>query len=435
VTKAIEALEKDHQLGGRRGGADILSRVVVTGIGVISPNGLTVEEFWRNLTQGVSGVGPVSTFDASPYSCRIAGEVKGFDPVQYMDAKTARRTSRFVQFAVAATKMALADARLTIDDHNRDSVGVVMNTGGGGMPDVVEGERVFLTKGPNRVSPLLIPALIPNMGSCQVSMLWGIRGPVISSIAACASGVYALVEAKRLIDTGEAEAVIAGSSESALIPVVFAALCNMRALSTRNGEPQKACRPFDLHRDGFVPGEGGGVVILERYEDAKRRGVPIYTEIVGGSLTADAYHVTAPDPAGEGAALAMSRALQSAGLGPEDIDYICAHGTGTPLNDVSETVSIKKVFGDHAYKVSISSPKSMVGHLMGAAGSISTIACALAIRDGIIPPTINLETPDPQCDLDYVPNVARRAPVRAAMANGFGFGGQNAVAVFRACEE
>jgi 3-oxoacyl-[acyl-carrier-protein] synthase II len=412
-----------------------VSRVVVTGIGVISPIGLTVEEFWHNLTHGVSGVGTVTAFDASPYACRIAGEVKDFDPTQYMDAKAARRASRFVQFAVAATKMALADAGLAIDDHNRDSVGVVMNTGGGGMPDVVEGERVFLTKGPGRVSPLLIPALIPNMASCQVSMLWGIRGPVITSIEACASGIYALVEAKRLIDLGEAAAVIAGSSEAVLIPVVFAAFSNMRALSTRNDDPQKACRPFDLHRDGFVPGEGAGVMILERYEDAKRRGAPIYAEIVGGSLTADAYHLTMPDPNGYGATLAMSRALKSAGLGPEDIDYICAHGTGTPLNDVSETMSIKKVFGEHAYKVPISSPKSMVGHLMGAAGAISSIACVLAIRDGIIPPTINLETPDPECDLDYVPNVARHTPVRTAMANGFGFGGQNSVAIFRACEE
>jgi 3-oxoacyl-[acyl-carrier-protein] synthase II len=412
-----------------------VSRVVVTGIGVISPNGLTVEEFWHNLTHGISGVRAVTSFDASPYTCRIAGEVKDFDPAQYMDAKAARRASRFVQFAAAATKMALADADLAIDDHNRDSVGVVMNTGGGGMPDVVEGERVFLTKGPGRVSPLLIPALIPNMASCQISMLWGIHGPVITSIEACASGIYALVEAKRLIDLGEATAVIAGSSEAALIPVVFAALCNMRALSTRNGEPEKACRPFDLHRDGFVPGEGAGVMILERYEDAKQRGAPIYAEILGGSLTADAYHVTAPDPNGYGAALAMSRALKSAGLGPEDIDYICAHGTGTPLNDVSETMSIKKVFGEHAYRVPISSPKSMVGHLMGAAGAISSIACVLAIHDGIIPPTINLDTPDPECDLDYVPNVARHVPVRTAMANGFGFGGQNSVAVFRACEE
>jgi 3-oxoacyl-[acyl-carrier-protein] synthase II len=408
---------------------------VVTGIGVVSPIGLTVEEFWHNLTHGVSGVGPVTAFDASPFTCRIAGEVKDFEPAQYMDAKAARRTSRFVQFAVAATKMAVADARFTIDDHNRDSVAVVMNTGGGGMPDVVEGERVFLTKGPGRVSPLLIPALIPNMASCQVSMIWGIHGPVITSIEACASGIYALVEAKRLIDMGEAVAVIAGSSEAALIPVVFAAFCNMRALSTSNGEPQKACRPFDLNRDGFVAGEGAGVMILERYEDARQRGAPIYAEVLGGSLTADAYHVTAPEPSGYGAALAMSRALKSAGVGPEDIDYICAHGTGTPLNDVSETMSIKKVFGEHAYRVPISSPKSMVGHLMGAAGAISTIACVLAIRDGIIPPTINLETPDPECDLDYVPNVARRTPVRTAMANGFGFGGQNSVAVFRACED
>jgi 3-oxoacyl-[acyl-carrier-protein] synthase II len=264
-------------------------------------------------------------------------------------------------------------------------------------------------------------------------LLWGIRGPVITSIAACASGIYAFVEAKRLIDQGEATAVIAGGTEAALMPVIFAAICNMRAMSTRNDEPQKACRPFDLHRDGFVAGEGAGVMILERYEDARRRGAPIYAEVGGGSLTADAYHMTAPDPDGHGATLAMSRAVKSAGLGPEDIDYISAHGTGTPLNDVSETLSIKKALGEHAYNVAISSPKSMVGHLMGAAGAISAIASVLAIRDGIIPPTINLDTPDPKCDLDYVPNVARRARVRAAMANGFGFGGQNSVAVFRAC--
>lgn len=408
---------------------------MVTGIGVISPIGLTVDDFWHNLTHGVSGVGPVTAFDASPYACRIAAEVKDFEPAQYMDVKVARRTSRFVQFAVAATKMALADARLTIDEHNRDSAGVVMNTGGGGVLEVVGGDRVLLTKGPRRVNPVLVPAVNPNMASCQVSLLWGIRGPVITSIAACASGIYAFVEAKRLIDQGEATAVIAGGTEAALMPVIFAAICNMRALSTRNDEPQKACRPFDLHRDGFVAGEGAGVMILERYEDARRRGAPIYAEVAGGSLTADAYHITAPAPDGHGATLAMSRAIKSAGLGPEDIDYISAHGTATPLNDVSETLSIKKALGEHAYKVAISSPKSMVGHLMGAAGAISAIASVLAIRDGIIPPTINLDTPDPKCDLDYVPNVARRAQVRAAMANGFGFGGQNSVAVFRACEE
>ncbi len=412
-----------------------MSRVVVTGIGVISPIGITVNEFWHNLTNGVSGVGPVTLFDASDLPCRIAAEVKDFEPAQHMDAKTARRTSRFVQFAVAATKNALDDASLAIDGHNSDSVGVVMNTGGGGLGDVAEGERVFLTKGPGRVSPLLVPALIPNMASCQISMLWGIHGPVITSIEACASGIYAFVEAKRLIDSGEATAVIAGSSESAIIPLAFAALSNMRALSVRNDEPRRACRPFDQHRDGTVLGEGAGVMILERYEDAKRRGAPIYAEVAGGSLTADAYHVTAPDPTGRGAALAVTRALHSAGVAPDDVDYICAHGTGTPLNDVSETLSIKKALGEHAYRVAISSPKSMVGHLMGAAGAISAATAVLAIRDGVIPPTINLETPDPECDLDYVPKAARRTPVRVAMANGFGFGGQNSVVVLKACEE
>ena len=412
-----------------------MTRVAVTGIGVTSPIGITVDEFWHNLTNGVSGVGPVTLFDASSLSCRIAAEVKDFEPAQHMDAKTARRTSRFVQFAVTATKTALDDAGLTIDEHNSDSVGVVMNTGGGGLGDVAEGQEVFLTKGAARVSPLLVPALIPNMASCQVSMLWGIHGPVITSIEACASGIYAFVEAKRLIDLGEATAVIAGSSESVIIPVAFAALCNMKAMSTRNDDPQRACRPFDLHRDGLVAGEGAGVMILERYDDAKRRGAPIYAEVAGGSLTADAYHVTAPDPTGRGAALAMTRALHSAGVAPEDVDYVCAHGTGTPLNDVSETLSIKKALGEHAYRVPISSPKSMVGHMMGAAGAISAAAAVLAIRDGVIPPTVNLETPDPQCDLDYVPNAARRVPVRVAMANGFGFGGQNSVVVFRACED
>jgi len=412
-----------------------VTRCVITGIGVISPNGLTTEEFWRNLVHGVSGVGPITQFDASEFECRIAAEVKGFDPLKFMDAKTARRTSRFAQFAIAASIMALEDARLTIDEHSAERVGVVINTGGGGIGDVSEGTITMITRGPHRVSPFLLPSLIPNMAACAVSILLGIKGPVLTSILACASGNYALVEARRFIEAGEADVVIAGGTESGIIPLAFAALSNMKALSTRNDDPQRACRPFDLHRDGFVFGEGAAVMIVESYEHALARGASIYAEVAGGSLTADAYHVTAPDPEGYGAALAMSRALKDAGLRPEEIDCIIAHGTGTPLNDVSETISIKRVFGEHAYRIPITAPKSMIGHQLGAAGALSAAAAILAIRDGIIPPTINLETPDPQCDLDYVPLVARRAPVRRAMVNAFGFGGQNAVVIIKSCDD
>jgi len=408
-----------------------MTRSVITGIGCVTPLGQSVEESWRNLSAGVSGVGPVTLFDPAGIDCRIAAEVKGWDPLRWMDAKTARRASRFSQFAIAAARQAIEDAGLHIDVSNRDDIAIVMNTGGGGLSNVAEEERARIEKGPNRVSPLLVPLLAPNMASCQIAMQHGIRGPVITSVAACAAGVYGFIEAKRLLDCGEAEVVVVGGAEAGIIPVVFASMSHMGALSSRNDEPEKASRPFDLHRDGFVFGEGAGAMVVERAEDAQSRDAHIYAELAGGALTCDAYHITAPEPSGEAAALAMSRALKASGVSREEVDYVVAHGTGTPLNDAAETRAIKRALGEHAYQVAISSPKSMVGHLLGAAGALSGLVAVLAIRDGMISPTINLETPDPECDLDYVPLVARRSPVRVAMVNGFGFGGQNASVVFR----
>jgi len=402
-----------------------MHRAVITGLGVITPIGLTVDEFWDNLTNGISGVGPITRFDATGYSVRIAAEVKGFDPSNYMDSKLARRTSRPVQFAIAAARIALQDADLHVNEENSDSVGVILDTGGGGMADIEEETKVLLEKGPRRISPFFIPNMMPNAPACQISIITGAKGPVIASTMACASGNHAFVEAMHILRRGEAEAIIAGGTESAITPLALAAFGRMGALSTRNDEPERACRPFDRDRDGFVYGEGAAVMILETLEHALGRGAHIYAEVAGGGITSDAYHITAPDPEGEGAARAMKRALEDAQMKPGEIDVIFAHGTGTLLNDASETKAIKKALGEHAYRVAISATKSMVGHLLGAAGAISAVAAVLAIRDGIIPPTINLETPDPECDLDYVPQVARKREVRAAMVNGFGFGGQN----------
>jgi 3-oxoacyl-[acyl-carrier-protein] synthase II len=409
-------------------------RAVITGIGMVTPIGNDTETFWRNLLAGVSGAGRITQFDPEGYGCQIAAEVKDFDPGRYMDAKAARRMHRFSQFAVAAAHMAVADSGLDLTTEDADSVGVIINTGAGGIGDIEDSTRVLIEKGPNRISPLLVPSLIPNMAACQVSMAFGLRGPVLTSIAACASGIFSVVDAQRYIERGECEVLLAGSAESALIPVAFASMANMKALTAWQGDPTQASRPFDRDRSGFLFGEGAGVMIIESAEHAQRRDARIYAEVAGGAFTGDAYHVTAPEPSGYGAALAMQRALKNSGMAPADIDYICAHGTGTPLNDASETRAIKKVFGEHAYRVAISSPKSMVGHLLGAAGAISSAACVLAIRDSKVPPTINLKTTDPECDLDYVPNVARSMQVDVAMANGFGFGGQNGVAVFRRFE-
>ena len=408
-----------------------MTRAVVTGIGCMTPIGQEVGEFWDNLTSGRSGIRRITLFDPSGLDCQIAAEVKDWDPTRYMDAKVARRAARFSQFAVAAARQAVDDSGLRIDDSNRDDVAVVMNTGGGGVDVIVSGQTVFLQKGPSRVGPMTVPAMAPNMASAQVAMHLGTHGPTITSVAACAAGIFAFVEAKRLIDLGEAEVVVTGGAEANIIAVALAAMGNMRALSTRNDEPEKACRPFDLDRDGFVYGEGAAATVVESLEHAQRRGARIYAELAGGAVTSDAYHVTAPEPSGYGAALAIGRALKRSGIEPDEVDLIVAHGTGTSLNDAAETAAIKKALGEHAYRVAITAPKSMVGHQLGAAGAVSAITAVLAIHEGIVPPTLNLETPDPACDLDYVPQTARRMPVGVALANGFGFGGQNGVIAFR----
>lgn len=406
-------------------------RAVVTGLGCVTPIGEGAEEFWRNLSAGVSGVRRITLFDPSDLDCQIAAEVKDWDPTRYMEAKAARRAARFSQFAVGAARQAVADAGLTVNNSNRDDIAIVMNTGGGGVDIIADGEKVYLEKGASRVGPFTVPAYAPNMASCQVAINLGIRGPTITSVAACAAGIFAFVDAKRLLDLGEAEVVIAGGAEANIIPISIAAMANMRALSTRNDQPERACRPFDLHRDGFVYGEGAAAMVIETLDHAQARGARIYAELAGGAVTSDAYHITAPDPEATAAALAIRRALCAAGLQPEDVDCVVAHGTSTPLNDVAETVAIKKALGEHAYHVAITAPKSMVGHQLGAAGAVSALAAVLAINRGVVPPTINLETPDPECDLDYVPLTARPMPVRAALVNGFGFGGQNGVVAFR----
>jgi 3-oxoacyl-[acyl-carrier-protein] synthase II len=408
-----------------------MQRAVITGLGAITPIGLTVEEFWSNLTAGVSGAGPLTTFDTTGFIVRIACEVKDFDPKTYIDFKLVKRTCRATQFAIAASQMALADAGLTIDGNNETTVGVVMNTGGGGIGDMEEGTKTLLAKGPRSISPFFLPSVMPNAVSCLVSMVTGAKGPTITSTIACASGNYAFLEALRLLRLGEAEAVIAGGTDSCAVPLTLAALSRMGPLSTQNDDPQHACRPFDKNRDGFVYGEGAAVMVVETEEHARQRGAHIYAEVAGGAITGDAYHITAPDPSGDGAARAMRLALQDAGMTPEEMDCIFAHGTGTPLNDAVETRAIKEVFGDHAYRLAVSATKSMVGHTLGGAGAISALAAVLSIRDGMIPPTINYETPDPECDLDYVPNVARQHEVNATMINGFGFGGQNVAVIIR----
>jgi 3-oxoacyl-[acyl-carrier-protein] synthase II len=410
---------------------DPARRAVVTGIGAVTPIGNDAETFWRNLVAGTSGIERITTYDPSDEEVQIAAEVKGFDPATWINFKQARRMSRFSQLAVAAAAQAIDGSGLAITDANRDDIAVVVNTGGGGIGDVATGERVFLEQGGKRVSPFMVPMLSPSMAACQISIQNKLRGPVITSVAACASGVQAFVEAQRLIERGDADVVIAGGTESAILPVAFAALANMGALSKRNDEPERASRPFDANRDGFVFGEGAAVLVIESDAGASQRGATVLAELAGGALTGDAFHISAPDPSGYGATLAMVRALRDAGIDADEVDYIVAHGTSTPLNDATETKAIRAAFGDHASRLAVSSNKSMVGHTLGAAGAISALAAVLAIRDSVVPPTINYETPDPECDLDYVPNVARQMPVGVAMANGFGFGGQNAVAVFR----
>jgi 3-oxoacyl-[acyl-carrier-protein] synthase II len=410
---------------------DGMTRILVTGVGAVTPVGLTAGETWAGLLAGRSGIAPITAFDASRLPVGIAGEVKRFDPSPYMERKAARRMGRFAQFAVACAVMALDDAGLRVTDETAERFGVVINTGGGGMMETASEALVLDRRGPGRVSPLYVPTMAPNMAACQPSIQLGIRGPVLCSVAACAAGVQAFVDAVHLLRRNEADVVLAGATESGIDELPLAALANMGALAQPGDDPTRACRPFDRDRTGFVYGEGASVLVLEREEHALARGARVYAECLGGAVTGDAYHITMPAPGGAGATLAMRRALQYTDTEPESVDYICAHGTGTPLNDVAETEAIKAVFGAHAARLAISSPKSMVGHLLGAAGAVSALVCALACHEGRVPPTINLDHPDPACDLDYVANTARELRVRAAMANGFGFGGQNAVAIFR----
>jgi 3-oxoacyl-[acyl-carrier-protein] synthase II len=416
---------------------DATRRAVVTGMGAVTPIGNDAETFLSNLYAGTPGGGPITTFDTTAHDVKIAAEVKGFDALATMDRKMARRMSRFIHFGVAAAVEAVDRAGLSFEGwgpEQRDRVAVVINTGGGGIEQVIDGVDTMRDKGPGQVSPFAIPALSGSMAAAQVSMKFGLTGPVITQVAACASGVIAYQDALRLIASGECDVVLAGGSEAPLLPMAFAALANMTALSKRNDDPPGASRPFDRTRDGFVFAEGAGVMVIESAAHAQARGATILAEIVGAALTSDAYHISAPEPTGRGAAMAMTKAMQQAGIAPDEIDHIVAHGTSTPLNDVTETRAIKRAFGEHAHKVPISAPKSMVGHMLGAAGAAAAIAAVGSIRDGWIAPTINYREPDPDCDLDYVPNVKRQQRVDTAMINGFGFGGQNAVAIFRRFE-
>jgi 3-oxoacyl-[acyl-carrier-protein] synthase II len=401
------------------------NRVVITGMGVISSLGIGREAFWESLVQGRNGISTVTRFDASGYPTRIAGEVRGFDPRDYMDKKEARRMDRFTQFAVAAGMLGLQDAGIDLSRENPDRVGVFLGTGIGGTETFEEQHRILLDKGPNRVSPLFVPMMIGNMGAGQVSIQFGLRGPNVTIVNACASSANAIGEAFKVLERGEADIILAGGAEAAITPMAMAGFCAMKAMSTNNEVPEKASRPFDAQRDGFVMSEGGCILTLETLEHAQARGAHIYAEVIGYGCTADAYHITAPEPEGEGARKAMEMALNDAGIRPDEVNYINAHGTSTLMNDKYETLAIKKLFGEHAYSLAVSSTKSMIGHLLGASGAVEVAATALTIENGIIPPTINYETPDPECDLDYVPNTSRQQPVNAALSNSFGFGGHN----------
>ena len=410
-------------------------RVVVTGLGCISPIGLSVDAYWQNLLGGVSGAGRITTFDPTGLPVQIAAEVKGFDPGDYMDRKAARRMERFSQFSIAAAGEAMADAGLTVDDSNAWDVGAIIATGGGGIRAVADETETLVTRGWERVGPMMVPLMIPNMASCQVSMAYGIKGPIVTNTAACAAGVYSLFEALHFLRRGDADAILAGGTESAVLPLAFISMARTGALSKRNDDPQTASRPFDLDRDGFVFGEGAGILVLETLDHARKRGARILAELCGGSITGDAFHVSQPEPSGESARRAIVRAIADAELRPDEIDYVCAHGTGTPANDSAETRVLKMALGEHAYRIPVSSVKSMIGHLLGAAGALSAVATVKALDTGCIPPTINQFTPDPECDLDYVPWTARKVPIRTAIVNGFGFGGQNSVAVFKRWED
>lgn len=411
-----------------------MKRVVITGMGVISPVGHDVETFWAALTAGKSGISAIDTFDVSSYKTKIAGLVRNFEPEAAIGRKEVRRMDRYCQLAVAAAKQALEDAALEPEKADTNRIGVYIGSGVGGIQTMLDNYRTLLERGPGRVSPTLVPMMIANMAAAQVSILYGLKGPVLAPVTACATGNNAIGEAFKLIQRGGADAVVAGGSEATITDLSLAGFNSAGAMSTRNSEPERASRPFDAERDGFVASEGAGIVVLESLEHALRRGARIHAEIVGYGASADAYHMVATDPEGDGAYRAMKEALEDAGLAPDEIDTINAHATGTQLGDVSETKAIKRLLGGKAYGIPVTASKSMTGHTLGAAGGIESVALIKTIQEGLIPPTINLENPDPECDLDYVPNRARKADVRIGLSNSFGFGGHNAVIVLRKYE-
>jgi 3-oxoacyl-[acyl-carrier-protein] synthase II len=406
-------------------------RVVVTGVGMITPVGLDTETTWEGLINGKSGIGPITQYEDKAIPCQIAGEIKGFDPEKYIEPKEIKKMDRFIHLAIAASQMAMDASGLKITPENAEHVGVMVGAGIGGLPAIERYHKIYMERGYRKLSPFLIPMLIINEASGQVSMRFGAKGPNSCAVTACATGTHSIGDAFKIIQRGDADAMIAGGAESCICPIGVGGFCAMKALSTRNNEPERASRPFDAERDGFVMGEGSGILILEELGFAQKRGARILAEVIGYGLSGDAYHMTTPAPNGEGAARCLKMAIKDAGIAPTDMGYINAHGTSTKYNDEYETMAIKTVFGDHAYKIPTSSTKSMTGHLLGAAGGVEAVITVLALGRGILPPTINLENPDPECDLDYIPKKARKLQVDVAMSNSFGFGGTNACLIFR----
>ena len=408
-----------------------MKRVVVTGLGALTPVGIGVEKSWDSLVKGESGIGLVTRFDASEFPSRVAGEVKGFEPEDYLDKKDVKKMDTFIQYAIAAGKMAMDDSGLEISESNAERVGVMVGAGMGGLPAIERYHEAYLKGGPKKISPFFIPMTIINLAAGHISIMSGAKGPNSSVVTACATGTHAIGDAYKIIQRGEADAMIAGSSESVMCALAFGGFGAAKALSKRNDDPQRASRPFDSERDGFVMGEGAGILVLEEMEHAKKRNARIYGEVLGYGMSGDAFHMTSPAPGGEGAARCMKHALKDADLSLESVEYINAHGTSTPAGDIGETMAIRTVFGAHADKLAVSSTKSMTGHLLGAAGAVEAVFSLLALDRGVLPPTINLDNPDPDCDLDYVPNVARSANIEVAMSNSFGFGGTNASLIFK----
>jgi len=406
-------------------------RVVVTGLGIVSPVGTGVPEAWKSILAGQSGISRITRFDPAPFSSQIAGEVKGFDPAQYLSAKEARRFDTFIHYGLAGAIEAIKDSSLDFEREQREQIGVCIGSGIGGLPLIEDTHNAMLAGGPRKITPFFVPGSIINLISGQLSIMYGLKGPNLAVVTACTTANHSIGEAGRLIEYGDADVMIAGGSEACVSPLGVGGFCAARALSGRNNDPAAASRPWDKDRDGFVLGEGAGILVLEEFEHAKKRGAKIYCELVGYGMSADAHHITAPCVDGEGAVRCMANALRNAGVNRDQVDYVNAHGTSTPLGDVAETVAVKSCFGDHAKKLAVSSTKSMTGHLLGAAGGIEAVFTALAIRDQVAPPTINLVNPDPECDLDYVPNTARKMTIAVALSNSFGFGGTNGSLVFK----